>query len=116
MEFHIGCFWSPVTQSSFRTSSSFKTKHNQKSIRIRIDYGLLIVCLIVAYILSGCLLVSGETYTSAEYEERLGVAYEFKIHVDAGREECFYQNVQPGSSLFVAFQVIIRIPLYIDHF
>ena len=37
--------------------------------------------------------------------ERLGIAYEFKIHLDAGKEDCFYQLIQPHSSLYVAFQV-----------
>lgn len=34
-----------------------------------------------------------------------GVSYEFKIHVDAGKENCFYQYVEPSANLFVAFQV-----------
>lgn len=40
-----------------------------------------------------------------EVDERLGVAYEFKIHIDPGKEECFFQSVNPHSSLYVAFQV-----------
>ena len=40
-----------------------------------------------------------------DVDERLGVAYEFKIHVDPGKEDCFFQQVHPHSSLYVAFQV-----------
>lgn len=49
--------------------------------------------------------INGETFTPIDNE--LGFAYEFKIHVDAGREECFYQMVQAESTLYVAFQVIL---------
>lgn len=48
-------------------------------------------------------LISCETYPSPE---KLGFAYEFKIHVDASKEECFYQMVQAQSTLYVAFQVM----------
>ncbi|GIY59953.1 transmembrane emp24 domain-containing protein 6 [Caerostris extrusa] len=44
-----------------------------------------------------------ETYT---FDQNIGVAYEFKIHVDAGKEECFSQYVHPGSTFYVAFQVM----------
>lgn len=47
--------------------------------------------------------VFGESFSPEN--ERLGVAYEFKIHLDAGKEDCYYQFVQPNSSLYVAFQV-----------
>ena len=40
-----------------------------------------------------------------DVDERLGVAYEFKIHVDPGKEDCFFQQVHAHSSLYVAFQV-----------
>lgn len=45
--------------------------------------------------------------------ERLGVAYEFKIHLDAGKEDCYYQFVQPNSSLYVAFQVTLVTILFL---
>ncbi|GAB6018438.1 hypothetical protein CHUAL_000146 [Chamberlinius hualienensis] len=35
-----------------------------------------------------------------------GVAFEVKVHVDAGKEDCFYQSVDPKASLYIAFQVI----------
>src|ERR1700744_2302349 len=46
-----------------------------------------------------------ESYSSDNFEDKLGIAYEFKIHIDAGKEDCFYQYIQPSSSLYVAFQV-----------
>jgi len=47
-----------------------------------------------------------ESYSSDNFEDKLGIAYEFKIHIDAGKEDCFYQYIQPSSSLYVAFQVM----------
>ncbi|OTF73313.1 transmembrane emp24 domain-containing protein 1-like protein, partial [Euroglyphus maynei] len=38
--------------------------------------------------------------------ENLGTAFEFKIHIDAGKEDCFYQYIEQGSSLYIAFQVM----------
>lgn len=61
---------------------------------------VLVLCLCCSNIQINC-----ESYSPNEAEDKLGVAYEFKIHVDAGREECFFQNVHMGSSLYVAFQV-----------
>jgi hypothetical protein len=37
--------------------------------------------------------------------DRLGLSYEFKIHIDAGKEECFYQEIHAHTTLYVAFQV-----------
>nr|CAG4652058.1 EOG090X0AV2 [Triops cancriformis] len=35
-----------------------------------------------------------------------GIAMEYKVHVDPGREECYYQSVQPGATIYVSFQVL----------
>ncbi|CAN7987353.1 hypothetical protein HPB47_024358 [Ixodes persulcatus] len=46
---------------------------------------------------------SADSYIS---EPSLGTSFEFKLHVDAGKEECFYQNVEAGASVYVAYQVL----------
>ena len=33
------------------------------------------------------------------------VAMEYKVHVDPGKEECYYQYVQRTATLYVSFQV-----------
>ncbi len=35
-----------------------------------------------------------------------GVAMEYKVHVDAGKEDCYWQYVHPGATLFVSAQVL----------
>ena len=31
---------------------------------------------------------------------------EYKVHVDAGKEDCYWQYVHPGATLYVSYQVI----------
>ena len=35
-----------------------------------------------------------------------GVAMEYKVHVDAGKEDCYWQYVHPGATLYVSAQVL----------
>ena len=35
-----------------------------------------------------------------------GVAMEYKVHVDAGKEDCYYQYVHEGATLYVSQQVL----------
>jgi len=49
--------------------------------------------------------VSPENFNPA-FNDKLGVAYDYKIHADAGKEDCFFQFVQSHASLYVAFQVM----------
>lgn len=39
------------------------------------------------------------------YETLPAVAMDYKVHIDAGKEDCYFQYVQPGSSFYVSFQV-----------
>uniref|UniRef100_A0A1W7RAL6 Transmembrane emp24 domain-containing protein 6 n=1 Tax=Hadrurus spadix TaxID=141984 RepID=A0A1W7RAL6_9SCOR len=60
----------------------------------------IVVYVILAFVLTLC---KSDSYI---FDKDLGIAFEFKVHVDAGKEECFYQYVYSGSTLFVAFQVM----------
>lgn len=35
-----------------------------------------------------------------------GVAMEYKVHVDAGKEDCYWQYVHEGATIFVSYQVL----------
>lgn len=39
------------------------------------------------------------------YENLPAVAMDYKVHIDAGREDCYYQYVNPGATFYVSFQV-----------
>jgi len=49
---------------------------------------------------------NGQTGSQPWYETLPAVAMDYKVHLDAGKEDCYYQYVQPGASLYVSFQVI----------
>lgn len=40
------------------------------------------------------------------YEALPAVAMDYKVHIEAGKEDCYFQYVQPGSTFYVSFQVI----------
>lgn len=50
--------------------------------------------------------VSGQIEKQPWYNEVPAVAMDYKIHLPAGKEDCYYQYVQPGATLYVSFQVI----------
>lgn len=39
------------------------------------------------------------------YENLPAVAMDYKIHIDPGKEDCFFQYVNPGATFYVNFQV-----------
>lgn len=39
------------------------------------------------------------------YENAPGIAMEYKIHIDAGKEDCYYQYVHPTATIYVNMQV-----------
>lgn len=49
--------------------------------------------------------VSAQLEAQPWYESLPAVAMDYKIHLDAGKEDCYYQYVQPGATLYVSFQV-----------
>lgn len=39
------------------------------------------------------------------YEDLPAVAMDYKVHIDAGKEDCYFQYVNPGATFYVSFQV-----------
>ena len=35
-----------------------------------------------------------------------GIAMEYKVHVEAGKEDCYWQYVHQGATLYVSYQVL----------
>lgn len=48
---------------------------------------------------------SGAASERPWYESLPAVAMDYKVHVDAGKEDCYFQYVQPGAAFYVSFQV-----------
>ncbi|PNF16493.1 hypothetical protein B7P43_G07801 [Cryptotermes secundus] len=40
------------------------------------------------------------------YESLPAVAMDYKVHIDAGKEDCYFQYVNPGATFYVSFQVL----------
>lgn len=50
--------------------------------------------------------VSAQIESQPWYESLPAVAMDYKVHLPAGKEDCYYQYVQQGATLYVSFQVI----------
>ncbi|XP_017892902.1 transmembrane emp24 domain-containing protein 6-like [Ceratina calcarata] len=46
------------------------------------------------------------TATRPWYESLPAVALDYKVHIDAGKEDCYFQYVHAGATFYVNFQVI----------
>lgn len=54
------------------------------------------------------LLLALFTLTQAEdwaFDNAPGIAMEYKVHIDAGKEDCYYQYVHPSATIYVNMQV-----------
>lgn len=40
------------------------------------------------------------------YENLPAVAMDYKVHIDPGKEDCYFQYVNPGATFYVSFQVL----------
>ncbi|KDR21000.1 transmembrane emp24 domain-containing protein 6 [Zootermopsis nevadensis] len=40
------------------------------------------------------------------YESLPAVAMDYKVHIDPGKEDCYFQYVNPGATFYVSFQVL----------
>lgn len=49
--------------------------------------------------------VSGTEPTVPWYENLPAVAMDYKVHIDPGKEDCYYQYVNVGATFYVSFQV-----------
>ena len=43
--------------------------------------------------------------TTPWYENLPAVAMDYKVHIDPGKEDCYFQYVNPGATFYVSFQV-----------
>lgn len=66
-------------------------------------YGSIFVYLFMCFV---CQNVITQSDTRPWYESLPAVAMDYKVHIDAGKEDCYYQYVQPGATFYVSFQVI----------
>ena len=53
------------------------------------------------------IVVNSENFSPELNAQNLGTAFEFKIHIDAGKEDCFFQMIETNASFYAAFHVSI---------
>ncbi|XP_012261676.1 transmembrane emp24 domain-containing protein 5 [Athalia rosae] len=63
---------------------------------------------IVEILIFGALLglVQSQPSTQPWYETLPAVAMDYKVHIDPGKEDCYFQYVNPGATFYVSFQVL----------
>lgn len=66
-------------------------------------YFPLLIALI--FLCFSCDNVKSQIETKPWYETLPAVAMDYKVHIDAGKEDCYYQYVQAGATFYVSFQV-----------
>ena len=49
---------------------------------------------------------SAQIYLVPQVTERIPLLFVHKVHVDAGKEDCYYQYVHEGATLYVSQQVL----------
>lgn len=52
------------------------------------------------------LLLTEDVSSTPWYENLPAVAMDYKVHIDAGKEDCYFQYVQPGATFYASFQVL----------
>ncbi len=74
--------------------------------------GLWSLAAFVTYLVGGALgsLPGGQGVQAPDNVNWLdaapGVAMEYKVHVDAAKEDCYWQYVHPGATFYVSAQVL----------
>ncbi|XP_077258835.1 transmembrane emp24 domain-containing protein 1 [Temnothorax americanus] len=57
-------------------------------------------------VLSLILILIARSADGFSYEDLPAVAMDYKVHIDAGKEDCYFQYVNPGATFYVSFQVL----------
>ncbi|XP_049777238.1 transmembrane emp24 domain-containing protein 5 [Schistocerca cancellata] len=65
-------------------------------------YTLLVLVFVLINVREECHAES----TVPWYESLPAVAMDYKVHIDAGKEDCYFQYVNPGATFYVSFQVL----------
>lgn len=61
---------------------------------------------------AACVLLAACVYSQSTipwYEDLPAVAMDYKVHVDPGKEDCYFQYVNTGATFFVSFQVSFKL-------
>lgn len=103
----IGAYLSFVLFSCFSAlerqptvPSAHTNGRNMKIIATLLKY---LFSFVIYSIISNCNYVIATTVPW--YENLPAVAMDYKVHIDPGKEDCYFQYVNPGATFYVSFQV-----------
>lgn len=66
----------------------------------------LVHLLTFGLVICGFLVSFGDFETTLPWYESLpAVAMDYKVHIEPGKEDCYFQYVNPGATFYVSFQV-----------
>lgn len=71
--------------------------------------------ILIIFIFSSFLSVCDVSYGQGAapwYENLPAVAMDYKVHIDPGKEDCYFQYVNPGATFYVSFQVNLSFIVY----
>lgn len=64
------------------------------------------ICVTICFIILSVLpLIKSTSPNVPWYEDLPAVAMDYKVHIDPGKEDCYFQYVNPGATFYVSFQV-----------
>lgn len=94
--------WSLTTHSPMRSPSH--TSFSSWKMARRTWHAFCVITLLFTILsLVGDVLSN----TAAPWYENLpAVTMDYKVHIDAGKEDCYYQYVQPGATFYASYQVL----------
>lgn len=100
------CVHLELTASTLKKSLVFMMAHS--TWHIQFTSRTTIVFLLIYFASSIFLFdnVTAQIEKQPWYEALPAVAMDYKVHLPAGKEDCYYQYVQQGATLYVSFQVI----------
>lgn len=51
------------------------------------------------------LFIQNDVFVSSDFSSYPAVVMDYKVRVDAGKEDCYFQFVNPGATFYASFQV-----------
>lgn len=55
--------------------------------------------------ISVALFIQNNVFVSSDFSSYPAVVMDYKVKIDAGKEDCYFQFVNPGATFYASFQV-----------
>lgn len=99
------CIHLALTASTLKKSLVYMMAHSTWHIEFTSRTTIFFVLIYLVTAIFWLENVSAQIEKQPWYESLPAVAMDYKVHLPAGKEDCYYQYVQQGATLYVSFQV-----------